>query len=324
MNFKFQSKCLFFGICLVSSIFPLDVHSTPTSHAAERHTDLLLDNIYAVHATRTLPDADLLRAGLNIEECNDLQKKIFSHVRQTLHFSLGELVRPVDGFMNWEDCPYALVTPIRKLLPQLLNINCYDTFILGDLALESDTYLFLPIEIADQIESRATLIPYDSHSKSLREAIDEFILFNDAWPILMNEDDIEDELHEAYMDGINVNTLDFFEEVKEEHPWISIGLRFEPLDGEHYRLSQIEQILISIKTKLLSLSRQENQLDTSYLQQSALDINEHFEKWSQSLNGFNWCEQSQKAYQDLAIEVNNLTDLIQREISTKAQDRLTF
>lgn len=251
--------------------------------------DLLFDKIYAVHATRSLPDKDYLRAGLNLDNCSDEEKEIYSNIRQTVHFSLGELVRPVDGFMDWEDCPYAVVTQLNNLLPQLLNINCYDTFILGDLRLDPETYLFIPSEMADGVESHATIIPYHP---PLREAIDAFIASKGAWHIEMNEEDIEDTLHEAYLDGININTLDFFSGIKQTHPWVSVGLRFDPFDGEHYRLSQIEQNLIMYKM----------QKDSSYLEEA----HDHFENWSQSLEGFNWNNESEKAYRYLAEKINIL------------------
>lgn len=111
--------------------------------------DLLLDKIFAVHATRNLPYVDYLKAGLGGKELN----APCPEVRKTVHFALGELVRPVKELMDWEDCPYALVTSLRNLLPQLLNINCYDTFILGDFRLHPDIYLILPIDMIDKIET---------------------------------------------------------------------------------------------------------------------------------------------------------------------------
>jgi hypothetical protein len=85
-------------------------------------TEILLDKIYAVHATRCLPDPDYLRAGFSLDNVSPLEKTMMPKARQTLHFALGELVRPVEGFMSWEDCRYAVITPLQVLLPQLILI----------------------------------------------------------------------------------------------------------------------------------------------------------------------------------------------------------
>jgi hypothetical protein len=317
MNLKlFHFKMFLAGICLIiSCIAPLSLNSANLiSYSTQSQTDLLLDKIYAVHATRTLPDSEYLRAGFAPNNNTPIQK-ILPQVRKTLHFSLGELVRPVEGFMNWEDCPYALVTPLRGLLPQLLNVNCYDTFILGDLKLGPDTYLILPIEVAAETESQATIITYDPQCKTLREAVDEFIFLKGGWHIEMNSDDIEDELHEAFMDGYNINSSVFFEPLKEGRPWLAVGLRFDPLDGEHYRLSHVELNILSVIMQMFS----QEDIDLAYLESAKLEnsilvVNDHFDKWSQSLTGFNWCTESQRAHQQIESEIKNCLNLINEEL----------
>jgi hypothetical protein len=203
-------KLFLAGLCLiVPCLTPLHLHADVTTQRAVNQADLLLDKVYAVHATRTLPEVDYLRAGWGFGDFTTAQKALLPQVRKTVHFSLGELVRPVEGFMSWEDCPYALVTPLRTLLPQLINVNCYDTFIFGNLKLAPNSYLILPVGIADMAESKATIVTYDPQNKTLREAVDELIFSKGGWGIEMNSDDIEDELHEAYLNGNNVNKPDF-------------------------------------------------------------------------------------------------------------------
>lgn len=300
-------------ISIISCVVPLDLNSAPlTSCSVHSHTDLLLEKIYAVHATRTLPEFDYLQAGFALDNCNSVEKAFLSQIRKTLHFSLGELVRPVGEFMNWEDCPYALVTSLRSLLPQILNINCYDTFILGDLKLGPDTYLILPVEEAHKTKSKATIVMYDPQSKTLREAVDEFIFLKEGWHIEMNSEDIEDELHEAYLNGDNINSAVFFEPLKERFPWLAVGLRFDPLDGEHYRLAQIELVIKFVTMQILDVDL--SHLETSHLKNYILIVKEHFEQWSQSLERFNWCSESQQAYQQLAVELKKWEHLIQEEL----------
>lgn len=300
--------------------------------------DQILDKVFAVHATRCLPDSDYIHAGLATNGLTPLQKAFLPQARTTLHFALGELVRPVEGVASWEDCPYALVTTVRNLLPQLININCYDTFILGDLKLDSKTYLVLPEDAALNIRSDATLVTYNPNQKTLREAVDDLIALKKGWHIQMNSDDVEDRLHSAYLENENINTFDFFESLKKERPWLATGLRFDSLDGEHYRLSQIEQGLLTFALSIYPLNnRQENDetvscdsptldsskrsscsdvnpLESSQIKSIITQLNHHFKKWTQSLNGFNWCAESQKAYQNIQFEIKRWTLLMNEEL----------
>jgi hypothetical protein len=286
--------------------------------------DQLLDKIYAVHATHILPDSDYLRAGWVMEHCSPVQKVLFPQVRATVHFALGELVRPVEGVMDWEDCPFAVVTPLRYLLPQLINVNCYDTFILGDLKLGPDTYLVLPVEIAERVESKAAMVTYDPQTTTLRQAVDELIDVKGGWHIEMKSDDVEDVLHEAYLDGNNVNTMEFFAPIKESCPWLSVGLRFDELDGEHYRLSKIEKGLISVAMPFLSFSNADLELKNSYLENVIYEVNDNFEKWSHFFNVFNWPTDSLRAYQRLARELEKWTILIGEELRIRKVYGKTF
>jgi hypothetical protein len=316
MNLKlFCFKMVLFGLCtIISCAVPLNIHAIHLS-SAPNQADLLLDKIFAVHATRNLPESDYLQAGWALNNATSLQKTLVPQVRKTLHFALGELVRPVEGFMDWEDCPYAVVTPLRCLLPQLLNINCYDTFILGDLKLGPDTYLVLPVEIAEKIESQAIIVTYNPQNNTLREAVDELIFSKGGWHIEMNNEDIEDVLHEAYVEGENVNSLEFFRSLKEGRPWLSVGLRFDPLDGEHYRLSQIEQSLMVVGMQIVSNKGIEGPtLENAYLENLVNSVNEHFTLWSRSMVDFHWCSESQKAYQQIAAELKKWICLIREEL----------
>lgn len=277
----------------------------------------LLDRIYAVHATRILPASDYLRAGLMADDSGSTQSALWPDVRKTLHFALGEVVRPVEEMINWEGCPYALVTPLRTLLPQLININCYDTFIFGDLQLGPDTYLVVPMEIATKIDSKASIIAYDPQRQSLREAVDEFIAAMDGWHIEMNSEDIEDELHEAYFEGVNINTPEFFASLKEIRPCLSVGLRFDPLEGDHYRLSQIEWPLLFFAMSLFSYGEGENafgNIESNALECNLQYLEENFAIWSNSLVGFQWCPESLKAYNELSMTVKNWALLMREEL----------
>ncbi|MCE2983548.1 MAG: hypothetical protein LW832_08280 [Parachlamydia sp.] len=228
--------------------------------------------------------------------------------------------------MNWENCPYAIVTALGELLPQLLNINCYDTFILGDLKLNANTYLFAPDDVAIRIESQATVIAYDPQLTTLRQAIDAFILEKGGWQINMENHEEEDELQPAFINGCNVNVPEFFHFLKEGRPWVSAGLRFDPLEGENYRLSQIEIPFIFLVSQLLSEHHQ-NDIErgtNEKLENILHEIKENFEVWSFSLNGFDWCFESQQAYEELDAKVMQCINLIVQELHLREFYGKTF
>lgn len=322
---RYFSRILIWLITISCCADPLHLSANSVSNVSEIQTaaDILLDKIYAVHATRTLPEPDCLRAGWALDRSTPIERVFLSKIRNTLHFALGEVVRPVEAFMNWEDCPYAVVTTVRNLLPQLLNINCYDSFILGDLKLDANTYLILPIDVAEKTISRATIVSYDPKSKTLRQAVDDFIQLNNGWHILMDSEDIEDELHAAYLDGQNVNTIDFFQPLKHGRPWLAVGLRFNALDGEHFRLAAIEQALLLVAMQMLSTSPQENlnhmKLDNFYLENTVAAVNEHFKKWSASMNGFEWGVETKQAFRHIETEIKKWECLIHEELRIREQ-----
>ena len=283
--------------------------------AQPNRTDQLLDQVYAVHATHALPDQAYLRAGFATDELTPVQKAFYPHIRKTVHFSLGELVRPVEGFKSWESCPYAVVTPLRSLLPQLINLNCYDTFILGDLKLTPETYLVIPVTMA--CKSQATLVTYDPSQKTLRQTVDELIASRGGWHIVMDERDIEDALHEAYLEGRNINTREFFAPIQEGRPWLAVGLRFDPLEGEHYRLSQMERKLVAFAMAVLSKDEDGGDVKDVEIKQIIDGVQDDFNQWSQSLVGFTWGPESQQAYKSIQQTIQAWRGLMQEELRTR-------
>lgn len=219
--------------------------------SAAPDVETLTSRIYAVHATRMLPSQGILTTGLG----NTLDP-LFPDFRCTLHFSLGEMVRPVEGVISWEDCPFALVTPLKTLIPQLINVNCYDTFILGDFQLQETSILVVPESYREQLSDAAW---YQCHfynplDTTLRLAVDQVIAEQGGWAIRMNDEDREDELNEAYFEGQNINTLSFFFPLKLAYPYLSIGTRFDSLDGEAYLFGSLEVELWQLATYFFAVA----------------------------------------------------------------------
>ncbi|CDZ81353.1 hypothetical protein BN1013_01889 [Candidatus Rubidus massiliensis] len=302
---------LFIFVFLLLSFSFINIYTTDLSKEnytglkKDVQTDVLLNKIFAVHVTKQLPNRKYLPAGFHIPDKDNIP--LFPDVRKTLHFALGEMVRPVEDFMNWEDCPYAVVTPLKKLFPQLININCYDTFILGDLILDDQVYLVIPSDEIKDINNSAIIITYDREKQTIREAVDKLIEKLQGWHIEMDSEDIEDSLHPAFLKGSNINTASFFEPLKHEKVGLAIGLRFSPLDGEHYRLSQMEMLLLSFCNEINSKNTKTQQatyLDEKTLQFNREELLQHLSLWSKEMEHYSWNYQSFKAYTEIANEID--------------------
>lgn len=220
--------------------------------------DELEAKLFAVHATRILPEKDVLRAGFG-------GKEALLHVlpltlvpeRCTVHFALGELVRPLNDAISWEDCPYAVVIPLADLTPQLINLNCYDTFVIGDVALSERATLVIPIDQA--ITPYAKIFTYDPATTTLRQAVDSVIAEQQGFAIRMSADD-GGEMQPALLDGQNVNTADFFAPLVQRYPYVVVGNRYsmdaEGSPGPHI-LGEIEGSFIGLLMYYLPLGQDE-------------------------------------------------------------------
>lgn len=197
-------------------------------------------HLFAVHATDVFPEDGILHAGYGKP---DEIPAGFPNVRCTVHFSIGELVRPVGDWMSWEDKTYAIVTPLKVLLPQLVNLNCYDTFILGDLDLTEDMFLVAPRGTA--ATGSFKLFEYDSRT-TLREAVDACIASQGGWKVTMTGENIDEEYAPAFVGENNINTHEFFAPFLIEIPHLSLGCRWDSLHGEAWRLANLEMMLVSL------------------------------------------------------------------------------
>lgn len=209
-----------------------------------------LEKLYAVHATHILPKTGVLRAGFQKKVFKeDLAQHLYPDLRHTVHFSIGELVRPIqvgDKIYNWEECPYAIVIPLKTLMPQVISLNCYDLFTLGSVSLDrKEVTLVIP---ADQLSSlpehhRFAVLCYDPKSTTLRQAVEEVIELKEGWHVRMVDNHSEDDLGPAFLEGteIDINQSLFFSFLKNAYPHISIvGLRWRPFEGEGYLFGLIE------------------------------------------------------------------------------------
>lgn len=194
------------------------------------------EKLFAVHATNFLIKDGVIKAfnsdTINLPEKFPELKELPDPIpdfRSTVHFSLGALSPAVNsGEYDWEDCKYAVIAPISELMPQVVNLNMYDTFVLGNFEFTEKTTLLLPLECMDDEAFKNTtyeLAFYDSSSTTIREAIDDVIKSKEGWKIDLYQSD-DGMLADAYLNGEEVNNRNFFQPLLKERPYISVGCRF--------------------------------------------------------------------------------------------------
>lgn len=123
----------------------------------------IADKVLAVHLTDFFPADGIVRASPSNS----------GRFGVTLHFSLGQPVIN-HAFGSWSKRKYGVVTSLKNLEPQLLNLFPQDSFVLGDLQLSKDAVIFVPEgDPIPQIPIR--VVSYNPNQKTLKESIDAFI-----------------------------------------------------------------------------------------------------------------------------------------------------
>lgn len=203
--------------------------------------DVLRSKMFAVHATPILPQDGILKAGtrdITYDKRWDDEPPSF---RPTIHFALGELVREHTGF-SWDEQPYAVVTPLRALEPQLVNIFPHDTFVLGDYKLTEDATVLVPRGTdTSQLPPTVRVLKYNG-GLGLRGAVDQVIRDKGGWAVKMQPEGVATG-SVAYIDDVEMNSADFFNSLFENSPHISFGTHINPERGDAFRFGVIEQTL---------------------------------------------------------------------------------
>lgn len=212
-----------------------------------------VDKFYAVHATTIFPADGIIHAGFkNIPFKEPLARSLYPDIRDTIHFAIGEVVRPInvgEVIYAWDNDPYAILIPLEELLPQLINLNCYDTFTLGTVNVDREkNVLVIPEDAISKVplQHKYEIWTYDSRVTKIREAVDYVLSNKDAWIVRMKENHDEDTLAPAFVENgeidIDINNPDFFADIGTSHPHISIaGLRWREFSGEGYLFGVLEQ-----------------------------------------------------------------------------------
>ncbi len=158
----------------------------------------LENKLFAVHVTNYLPidGKQVTHSTFDQEEYPELQslKKLPPH-RITLHWCLGRVVPKTElimfnhetnteEFVNANIRKYAIVTPVKNLFPQLVNIYINDTFIIGDYKLSNKDTIIVPIDTDPKSFGDATIKYYDPKKTNLEFMVNAFIKLQNGYTVI--------------------------------------------------------------------------------------------------------------------------------------------
>jgi hypothetical protein len=203
----------------------------------------LKEQIWAVHATNILPKDTLIPVIGNY-----LTQEIIPGISNTIHFSLGELVRPHSN-ISWEARSFAVITPLNSIIDHTVNIFAYDTFVIGNWKLKKETIVLIPegTDISEIQEKPFSFVSYKSSEKTLRTAIDEIIQQRKGLHFKMEENSVLLGSRALLDESININTSSFFENLlKEKQGLLSFGDHTHSQIGDASLLGLIRQLSTSL------------------------------------------------------------------------------
>lgn len=203
----------------------------------------LEDKIWAVHASTYLwPDAVLRPYGRSLNS-----QKQGKGLALTIHFSLGEMVRPHSLWMTWEQCDFVLLTPLKNILKQTLNISPHDTYIIGDWKIPAGSLLIAPenVKIPEvYAQKNITVVTYNPALEKIRKVVRKQIQAQAGLEIKMVKNLILPG-SPAYLnrdEALNINHPNFFSSLWNDHPSLSFGCDVISLKGKGFCLGMISQL----------------------------------------------------------------------------------
>jgi hypothetical protein len=203
--------------------------------------------LFAVHASDYFPKNGIIKV---------VDPKIRgkgSYFRPTTHFSLGELVRPhTDDKCNWEQKKFAVITPLKDLIAQLLSLNFYDTYLLGDFKLTKDSLILVPEQEAKQYKQtypNLQVISYDLNKENLRQATKKLVIAQNGYDVVTFNNHNNFTLAPAIITGIqlcNQNTPRFFAPILRQRRAAAVGLHVCSLFGSSYLMGIVDEALTQL------------------------------------------------------------------------------
>jgi hypothetical protein len=255
----------------------------------------LEDKVYAIHVTVVLPKKGKAIAG-KLDVTKDKRwKGDVPGFRPTLHWSLGSMVPP-HAKGSWEDCTYAIVTKLGNLKKQLVSLDPYDSFSLGNFDLQSaDTFLLVPqgTNVAEMPPGVA-LVEYDPQL-SLREAIDNFIQLQKGWPIRMiggTGDNLP-----FYIGGHKIERKDFFKNLMTDMPHMSLGTHTDSQRGTAFRFGLLDHYMDILIEQYSTPQSKSNQLPTNIIRFCRTLISHHLQELELSLRQAGYSKETMDVFE---------------------------
>lgn len=299
--------------------------------------EVLESKVFAVHATPILPENGALKAGArDISASDKWQGDEPPSFRPTIHFALGELVQEHSDW-SWEENPYAVISPLKNLESQLVNVFPHDTFVLGNLQLQEGMILLVPkgtdvSKLPQGIETKE----YDVKT-GLRKAVDSTISERQGWHIQMRPEGVAIG-SVAHIEDVEVNDSKFFQSLFEKYPHISFGTHLDPERGNAFRFGVIEQTLdkvmknysdhwlrystteVSFHRSLIvhNLQRLEQSIENSSINPQAIDAFE--EKKEKLLGWLNIIDCDLETRQRLGKTFTGASESVQKMVRTRRND----
>ena len=183
---------------------------------------------------------DLNKAyAVRVQKVNGLENSIIG-VRQDIgrpgtYWTIGTHFNPdLDLGTHGEDNLIAILTPLNNLLPQIINLSPFDTFVLGeiDLGQHSGVIIFVPESLGNpcsnfvnQFSEKVTIKTYQGSDRdSLFASIDRFFSsqeqIDDSIKLKENSEGFDIALSS---EDININHPDFFKNILRHKPYVSFG-----------------------------------------------------------------------------------------------------
>jgi|SaaInlStandDraft_5_1057022.scaffolds.fasta_scaffold09566_1 hypothetical protein len=191
--------------------------------------DTILDYIPAVHGFRFIPPRGTLIAN-PVELGTKPGDTEFPHFRPTVHWTLGALM-PQHYGNNHENSLGAVIVPLRNLVEsgQLVNINAYDTFLVGDLKIPKNAIIVIQKGSESQLDGVKNVVIFDPKVTSLRETVDKVIADNNFWSLKL-ESHLASGRGSALLNGKNINSPQFFSDLLKLIPTLGFG---DHINGQH-------------------------------------------------------------------------------------------
>jgi|GEM_PF-3242493 len=275
------------------------------------------DGVYAVHALSNAPvNGEILPPA-----SQDFTEKLASW-RPTVHWALGGVV-PAHTELDWDERELAVVTPVKHLLPQLVNINPYDSFSLGSVSLTENFFLLHPANKPVAAGTGGSIkVPYPE-GLSLSEAVAQFIAARNGLTSKFTPGSstgvepvtaVTADETKAYKD---FNSLDQFKFLLDRLDYLSYGSHLESVKGWAFRFGVIDQALISLggileTSKIKSWSYPEDRIKIAL-------IKHHLIVLTQSIQRSTMRESAKTDFAQMTKKLQEMINILDENVEKKSQ-----